>query len=486
MAEQHQADLAVSPEQRRKATQLFERARQVLTTGNHDYVIELLQMCCKLDPTVLVYRQVLRGTEKRKYDNNLRGSPSAWLTNLMPKSRQRSAKRRRQYRAVLEHGEAVLARNPWDTAAQLDMAHAADQLGLLEVAVFILEQARQKNPESPRVNKALALLYERQGNYTQAIILWDLVAKANPKDMEARGRGKDLAATHTIDRGGYESKALGGDRATFKAPSNPPGGSEADKGALTRSKEFAALDEHTARQAAPLRNKIEIDPTNVHAYSQLTTLYQRTGHWDLARRVLQEGLQATGQNFDLVLRGAELEIEMVRQNLEITEQKLRAKPHDAQLQQMRAQLDKEVNSRELELFRRRADRYPSDLSHRMEVGIRLLRIGQADEAIQELQIARKDPRSKWRALMYLGHSFKAKKNWPLAKRNFEEALQALPHGEESDRKELLFQLAQGAAEQQDWNSAVELGGELANMDYAFQGIGKLLEQWQKKLDQVNA
>src|SRR5262249_54750392 len=158
-----------------------------------------------------------------------------------------------------------------------------------------------------------------------------------------------------------------------------------------KSKEFAALDEHTTRQATPLRNKIELDPTNVHAYSQLINLYQRTGHWDLARRVLQEGLQATGQNFDLALQGAELEIEMVRQNLQLTEQKLKAKPQDDQLRQMRIQLHKEVNSRELDVFRKRADRYPSDMSYRLEMGIRLLRLGQADEAIQELQIARKDP-----------------------------------------------------------------------------------------------
>jgi tetratricopeptide (TPR) repeat protein len=484
MAEQQHPQLVVSVEQRRKATQLFERARQVITTGNFDYAVELLQTCCKLDPSNLPYRQVLRGTEKKKYDNNLRGSSSAWVGNMLPKMRMRSARRKGKYRDVLEHGEAALARNPWDTPVQLDMAFAANELGLLEVAVFILEQARQKNPNAPRVNKALAKLCEVQGNYTQAIVLWDLVAKADPKDLEARGRGKDLAATNTIDRGGYEDKALGDQRSPFRAPAKAP--DEADEPADGPPKQRTVADEQLARQAASLRGKIEADPNNINAYAQLLALYQRAGKWDLARRVLKDGLNATSNNFDLVLLGSELEIEMVRQNLQVTENKLKAKPDDAKLQQQRQQLEKEVNTRELEVFRKRADRYPSDMSYRLEVGIRLLRLGQADEAIQELQVARKDPRNKWRALMYLGHGFKAKKNWPLAKRNWEEAIQSLPPGEEEDRKELLFQLANGAAGQEDWHTAVELGGELANVDYAFRDIGKLLDEWQKKLDQVNA
>ena len=479
MAEQH-PDLDSTPEQRRKATQLFERARQVLTTGNHDYVIELLQMCCKLEPGNLVYRQVLRGAEKKKFDNNLRGSPSAWLTNMLPKMKLRRAKRKKKFRDVLEHGEAVLAGNPWDTPVQIDMAHAADQLGLLEVAVFILEQARQKNPQSARVNKPLALLYEKQGNFTQAIICWDIVAKSDPKDLDARGRGKDLAATHTIDKGGYEEKALGEPRSPFR----PPGEGKPTGGTAPKMK--ALVDEQLERQVTPIRAKIDADPTNVHGYVQLMTAYQRAGKWDLARGTLKEGLQATGQNFDLILAGTELEIEMVRHNLQAAENKLKAKPDDPQLLEQRDRLVKEVNSRELEVFRKRAERYPSDMSYRLEMGVRLLRLGQADEAIHELQIARKDPRNRWKALLYLGHGFKAKNNWALARRNFEEAVQALPVGEEADRKEILFELALGAAEHDDWNAAVELGAELANLDYGYRDIGRKLEDWQKKLDQVNA
>ena len=49
-----------SPDQRRIAVENFERARQVLQSGNSDYAIQLLRTCCRLDPGNLHFRQTLR------------------------------------------------------------------------------------------------------------------------------------------------------------------------------------------------------------------------------------------------------------------------------------------------------------------------------------------------------------------------------------------------------------------------------------------
>src|SRR5437773_2211342 len=113
-----------SPEQRRVAAGQFERANQVITTGNLDYGIQLLLTCCKIDPASIIYRQKLRQAVKTKYKNNLRGSSLAGLATVGIKMRLRKALRRENYVKVLEYGEQVLAYNPWDTSAQLAMAQA--------------------------------------------------------------------------------------------------------------------------------------------------------------------------------------------------------------------------------------------------------------------------------------------------------------------------------------------------------------------------
>jgi Tfp pilus assembly protein PilF len=253
--------------------------------------------------------------------------------------------------------------------------------------------------------------------------------------------------------------------------------------ALERAEGSSAQD-RIKREVASIRARIDKDPTNPLAYLQLASVYRRADLPNDALKALSEALVPTGNSFEIASEIAELEIEPFRRNLAVLERKLTATPADEELRRLRVQLLREINSRELNLFRQKAERYPTDMGNRLELGIRLLRSGQSDAAIVELQAARADPRQRGRALQFLGHCFKSRKNWRLAERNFEEALQALPANDENTRKEILFLLASGAAEAGDLNKAIEVGYELANIDFAYRDIGKLLDDWQAKLQQA--
>src|SRR5712692_4814431 len=199
-----------TPEHHRIAAEQFHRANQVLESGNHDYAIQLLLACCKLEPANLIYRKALRQTQKAKFKNNLRGSTLSKLTTSPGKARLMGAKRARDYLRVLETGEEILSQNPWDTKVQLDMAEAADMLGIIDVGIWLLLQAREKDSKDLTVNRALARLCEKRGNFMEAVKLWELVRQTNPRDQEAQAKVKDLAAHDTITRGGYE-QAISGD-----------------------------------------------------------------------------------------------------------------------------------------------------------------------------------------------------------------------------------------------------------------------------------
>jgi len=472
-----------SAEHRRVAAGQFERANQVLSSGNYDYAIQLLITCCKLDPGNLIYRQTLRKTEKKKFHNNLRGSRLAFVTTSAAKTKLKAARASRDHLKVLEHGEEVLARNPWDVGTQKDMAEAAESLGLLDLAVWSLEHARQKNPKDATVNRMLARLYEKRGNFSQAIGLWELVRKEDPQDVEAQHKSKDLAASDTIARGNYEAvvaKAAAGESDTGEHEA-----AVAAKDTPTAVPTPLSLpDQRLAREAAALRTRIEADATNPTAYLQLANVYRRAGQIEPAREILQQALGPTGNYFEISIELADLDIEPFRRNLILTEDKLRNAPQDEELRKIRIRLLKEINTRELELYRQKSERFPTEMVHRLELGLRLLRAGQTDAAIVELQAARSDPRQRWRSLLYLGYCFKSRNNWRLAQRNFEESMQNLPVGEDGTRKELLYQLAVGSAETGDLSKAVDLAYELANLDFAYRDIGKLLDEWQAKLQQA--
>src|SRR5256885_14065011 len=124
----------------------------------------------------------------------------------------------------------------------------------------------------------------------------------------------------------------------------------------------------------------------------------------------------------------------------------------------------------------KTDRSPTVLVQGLDLGVRLMRAGQMEEAISELQLVRKDPRLVGKAAMYLGFCFRNRNNWRLAERNFRDALKNLPAAEEASRKEVMFQLATGTADAGDLSAAVDLGHELGNPHYLYRDIRRLLDE----------
>ncbi|HEY2784032.1 MAG TPA: tetratricopeptide repeat protein [Fimbriiglobus sp.] len=467
-------------EQRKIAADNFERARQVIATGNFDYGIDLLMTCCRLDPANVTFRSQLRKAQKEKFGNDLRGSKVAVLTTLRFRQRLKTAKLGRDYLKVIEYGEHILAKNPWDMGTQVDMSEAFDALGLLDLAVYTLDQARQKYPKDGTLNRALARLLEKRGNFPQAMKLWQLVKEAYPTDVEAAHKAKDLAASDTIARGGYAETAAG-------SKSSP---------ALDNMEAHAVEHQDRAgREAGPILKRIEADPTEPALYVQLSGVYRKYGQDDRARAVLQQGLGRTGNHTLLQLELAELDLAPLKAEYEAVNAKIQQKktqlaaddtaeddgPSLTDLRVRRSLLEKDILTREVSQLKARSDRAPADLSTKFELGTKLYKSDRFDDAIVELQQVRKEEKYKGRAALYLGHCFRKRNNWRLAQRNYEDALAAIPESDEAAKKDVLYHLAIGAAEHGDLPRALDLGHELANLDFTYKGIGNLLDEWQAKV-----
>lgn len=193
-----------SPRQHRVAIGQFERANEALDKGSYDYGLRLLLSCCKLDPANLVYRQTLRRATKAQEQQHSPLSRISSLLGWLLKARLKTAKRARQYVKVLELGEQVLVHQRHDFGAQMDMVEAARELKLVNTAVWMLEQLHRHHPKDGLVCRELAQLYEKRRDFKEAIALWESIQKADPSDTEAHQKTKDLAASETIARGGYE------------------------------------------------------------------------------------------------------------------------------------------------------------------------------------------------------------------------------------------------------------------------------------------
>ncbi|MCC6418660.1 MAG: tetratricopeptide repeat protein [Gemmataceae bacterium] len=468
-----------TPEQRHTAAQQYDRAAAALARGGHDYALTLLVTCCRLDPANLLYRKALRKAQRKAHEHRqgkgrfgFLGAAADRLALAAARQRLRKAVRTGDHRLTLERAEEVLNRDPSDAAAHTALAETFLAVNLLDQAVWALEQALDREPPDPVVARTLARLYERRGNFKQAAGLGRQLRDANPADDEAARKLRELAASDAIRRAGYQ-EALRGDQDWKRAAVETDTGLEV---------EGQAPPAPSPDEVDALRARLETNPADAAAYLQLARLHRVAGNFEHARQVLARGLAAVGNRFELAVELADAEIDPFRENLAVAEEQLRERPDDPELHRIRVRLLKEINTRELYLYRQKADRFPADPVHRYELGLRLLRAGQIDEAVEELLAARTDVRFAWRAPAYLGFCFKERGPWPKAEAFFQEALHALPADEGELRKELLFQLATGAAAVGDVAKALSRGHALARLDPAYGEVGRLVEEWHRRLE----
>src|ERR1700677_3419139 len=114
-----------------KAKTFFEYATDAAKKSNLDYAIAMCRQACKLVPDNMVYRQTLRGVERKKFNGDPKGVGKLVGVRNQPLIMQaRSARSKGKFHEALEHCEDAFVNNPWDVGAARVAAEAAEGLGL--------------------------------------------------------------------------------------------------------------------------------------------------------------------------------------------------------------------------------------------------------------------------------------------------------------------------------------------------------------------
>lgn len=450
---------------RRAAQQCFARGTEVFKRGDYKYAIQLFKEACKFAPEQLVYRQHLRVAAKLKFGNNKKGSAVARLTTVGSRASLKAAKAKKDYYRALECCEDILSENPWDSHVLLELAEVFEHLGLLDHAVWSAEGAMERDPADANVNRSLAHFYEKHGDFTKAIDCWERVKKARPADQEADRKMKDLAASHTIDRGRYEEAKSFTQAIADKAKTQE----------LLDETKGGGGDARFATQIADLLQRVQKAPAELPPYLQLSQIYRRTGKLEQARELMDKAREATGGHPDALTELADIEADRIRHDLTVAKKQAAEKPDDAAAQKRVQDLTRTLNDFELREYQRRCEHMPSDTNLRVELGIRLAKAGLYDQAITELQKALGNPHRKTDVLMWIGRSFHAKKNPRMAKRHYEQALESLGAADQERFKELHYLLGRVCQDMGDAGAATQHYEEVAAIDYAYRDVAQRLD-----------
>jgi tetratricopeptide (TPR) repeat protein len=467
----------LSPAVRKRLEDAYKRALQNAQTGNFDYATELFSQCVVGDMGNQLYTQGFLTNLQKKYSSSKKGSTLSSIRTAGSKASMMNASRKKDWPGLIRAGMEVLKVNPWDVSALLQIAKACGDLGFVECQLVYLKAAQDTDPKSIEVNKECALALEKVSHlctthaqkmvqFDQAIACWSRVI-ANAKSASA----EHDEANREIARLQVEKTMLS---STVKDASKSETKEEEQEETQFRASSASATPTKRTR-TEELEEKIAANPTEYMLYMELADLHSKNEKWNDAQSILTRGLEATGGDLRLREQLEELQVREALQRVVVADKRARESPGPEakeQVQKLRA----ELNRIELDLFRKRVERYPTNTHFKYELAARLKLAGNYSEAIKSFQEAKNDPKHKGVVKLDLGECFQQIKQYPLAMQHYQQAIEEIPEKDVEHRKKALYRagcLSQGLNEIE---AAEKHFTQLAAMDFAYKDVSARLDK----------
>lgn len=451
-----------------RAQALFSTGNDASLKNNLDYAISMYREALKLEPNNLLFRQALRGAQRRQFGNEPgKVGMLAGARNQPIRLRANSAKNKGKWLEAIETCEDAFSHNPWDYHAAMISAEAAEGMGWPVLSKWLLESVAAQGTEDVNYLRHLARSYEKNEDWDRSIACWEKLRKLSPSDDEAIRKIRGLEASATISRSGLGDAIQRADH-NSQAPEAPlpPDIEEMKRQALSPEDR--------------LRKDIEADPRRVGLYLDLADLLKKANKLDEAEKVLAQGIRENPE--DEVLREAHgnMQIARLQRAIAAWRKKLREQPDDPAIRQKVAQLSGMLSEYQVKEYRRRVELRPDAHQLRLQLGQVLAQAQKWDEAIAELQKVRGESDVKVQALYLTGQCFESKVLPKLAERNYLEALKVIDEGDQELFNKLHYRLGRVAEAQGDLKSAEEHYNEVAANNFGYEDIAQRLENLNRR------
>mgnify|MGYP003604570836 CR=1 FL=1 len=449
----------------RKVRDLFEKAMAALERGNAGYALDMLKQVIAVEPRFLLARKNLRIAQVKAF---MAGKPTA-MTHQMASLKGTftlmgaQGKLKKDPKAALDGAEKLLELDPLNLPFLKFFAQAAEAAGLSEIAVQTLEIAKPYFAKDVAFLRLLARLYIDTNQPSGARECYAAVAELLPNDQVAIKNLKDAAALDSMKTGGWEQKGSFRDKLKDK------------KEAILLEQQAKSVkgDSDVDTLISERLKDIQREPQNMNFRRALADLYVRAERFDDALQALDDATKAAGRADPQIERTVSL---------------IKAKKFDSAIAAAKAAGDEAAaTAKEQEksafLYEdavQMVKRYPNDLQFRYELGYQFYLRGEFNEAIEEFQLAQRNPQRRTLALYHLALCFTKKGQLDIAFEQLQKAAAELTIMDEV-KKDVVYQmgvLAEQMGRQQD---AVAYFKEIYSVDIKYRDISQRIENsYQKK------
>jgi len=432
---------------------------------NVDYAIEMFGACVLGDPGNAIYLQNLMAALKKKHGSRKAGGlGSLWSAGSRAGLKKLAANA--QWRDLLKQGLDILKSTPNDHAMLLAMADACGQLQFYDTQRVYLKSALEADPKDAEVNRQCARFLADHGEFDQAIACWVRVSNTKGLEEEAQREIARLQVEKTIVAGHGMTGRPGAGGPARPAAAGAAGG--AAGGA-------AKAEEPSANRIAELKEAIRQKPSDIEPYLELADLLERDATVEEAEQVLVKALAASGNDLKVREHMEDRQLRWARHRVHVAEKRVEAEDNEstrATLERLKAALLKQ----EIGIYSARAQRYPENMTWRYELAMRLKAAGNYAEAIKNFQEVLQDARRKGAVSLELGECFQKIKQYQLAMRNYQTAVDVLTDRELELRKRALYRAGVLAAGMEDIDVAQKYLSTLAGLDFGYRDVAQRLDK----------
>jgi tetratricopeptide (TPR) repeat protein len=405
----------------------FEKGLVAYQRQNLDYAISLFQQVLQHEPSFYECREALRAAQFKRAGSSTSFFKKAFgAVSSSPLIAKGQLALRSSSSEAIGIAEQVLNSDPHNTQGHKLVADAALAAGWYRTAVLSLEILLKASPHDRDISMKLAGALVKAGQIAKAENIYSQLAQAHPDDAEIKQALKDFSASKTMEEGGYE--ALSNGQGTYRDALRDKDSADT----IEQEHRVVKSEDVAGKLIAEYEARLVKEPNNLKLVRTLAELHTEIKDFDRALEYYARITQSEMGN-DPSLERVIADTNLRKLDHEMAQLDPASPDHSQRLEQLKSQRQEF----QLNECRRRADRFPTDLQIRFELGQFYLSAGKIGEAIQEFQKSVANPHKRIQAMYYLGQCFAQRRMFDLAARQFETAIKEKPVLDD-EKKELHY------------------------------------------------
>ncbi|MGH8016904.1 MAG: tetratricopeptide repeat protein [Opitutaceae bacterium] len=445
-----------------------DNARTALDRGNGEYSVNICREILRDHPGCLPVRRLLRAAQTKLYKqkNPILSRALGGVFSIGRISYGQALIRRSHARAM-DVAESILTFDPTNLAALTLLARAAGENDLPETAAFALEAVCDLRPEDRAAKARLADACIAAGRVAEAVSLADHLLREKPADLDLQDLAKRASVAQSIAAGRWDS-ASGTYRDKLR--------DEDLAVSLEQSGKVVNSAEMSERLIAEAAARIELEPENLNHYRAVINGCRALGNTPLALEWIAKARALPVGSVDANLEKLEgdLRIALLDQKARERRAAVVAEGGNPERDDTLARLYRELTDLRIATLSALAEKYPSEMSYKFDLGKLMQRTGGIEAAILQFQLAQRSPKLRIPSIVALGECFKAKGLFDLAVQQFELAKSELGPLDD-EKKDVIYQLAASYEAMGQAEKAFEEYKAIYSADIAFRDVASKID-----------